>query len=62
MTGKKISDKEYEHFIKVWDRFEIKTMKDYYELYLKCDMLFPANVFEKLSNGSLKSNESCLSH
>ena len=27
LTGKKISDKEYEH------KFEIKTVKDYHDLY-----------------------------
>ena len=62
LTGKKISDKEYEHFVKVCDRFEIKRMKDYHDLYLKCNVLLLANVFENFLNDSLKSNESCLSH
>ena len=35
---KKIRVKEYEHILKVWDRFEMKTMKDYRNLYLKCDV------------------------
>ena len=26
---KKISDKEYEHVLKVWDKFEMKTLKGY---------------------------------
>ena len=26
---KKVNDKEYEQVFKVWDRFEIKTMKGY---------------------------------
>ena len=34
LTGKKSSDKEYEHVFKVWKKFEMKTMKDYHELYL----------------------------
>ena len=37
LTGKKISDKEYENVLKVWNKFEIKMMKDYRDLYLKCD-------------------------
>ena len=37
-TEKKISNKEYERVLKVWDKFEKKTMKDYHELYLKCDV------------------------
>ena len=57
LTGKKISDKEYEHVLKVWKKFEMKTMKDYDDLYLKCDVLLLADVFEKLRNNSLKNYE-----
>ena len=32
---KKISDKEYEHVLKAWNKFEKKTMKAYHNLYLK---------------------------
>ena len=35
LTGKKISDKDYEHVLKVWNKFEMKRMKDYHDLYLK---------------------------
>ena len=28
LTGKEISDKEYEHTLKVWSKFEMKKMKD----------------------------------
>ena len=44
MTVRKISDKESEHVLKVWDKSEMKTMKDYHNLYLKCDVLFLANI------------------
>ena len=37
LSDKKICDKEYEHVSNVWKKFEIKTMKDYYDLNLKCD-------------------------
>ena len=36
LTGKKIRDKEYKHVLDVWKKFELKTMKDYFDLYLKC--------------------------
>ena len=43
LTDRKIIDKEYEHTIlmykynlSVWNKFEIKTMKDYHDLYLTC--------------------------
>ena len=39
LTGKKIRDKEYEHVLKVCNKLEMKTMKDYHDLYLKCDIL-----------------------
>ena len=55
LTGKKINDKEYEHVLKVWNKFEMKTMKDYHDLYLKCDVLLLADVFEKFRNNSLKN-------
>ena len=30
----KISGKEYEHVLKVWNKFEMKMMKDYHDLCL----------------------------
>ena len=55
LTGKKISDKEYDHVLKVWNKFEMKTMKDYHDLYLKCDVLLLADVFEKYRNNSIQN-------
>ena len=31
-------ENEYEYFLNVWKKFEMKTMKDYLNLYLKCDV------------------------
>ena len=39
LTDRKISDKGYDHVLNVWKRFEMKRMKDYHDLYLKCDVL-----------------------
>ena len=55
LTGKKISDKENDHVLKVWNKFEMKKMTDYHDLYLKCDILLLAGVFEKFRNNSLKN-------
>ena len=55
LMGKKINDKEYEYVFKFWDRFERETRKHYHGLYLKCDVLLLADVFERFRNSSLKN-------
>ena len=62
LTGEKLSDKEYEHVLNVWNTFKMKTMKHYHYLYLKCNLLLLAGVFEKFRNNSAKNNGLCLSH
>ena len=52
LTGEKICEKGYERALKVWDRFEMKTMKDYHDLYLKWNAIFLADVFYKFRNSS----------
>ena len=49
LSGKGISDKEYQHVFKVSNKFEMKTMKGCHDLYLKFKiLLLAANVFGKL--------------
>ena len=55
LTGKKINDKEYEHVITVWNRFEMMMMNDYHDLFLKCDVLLLPYLFEKFRSSSLKN-------
>ena len=62
LTGKKISNKECEHVLKVWNKFEMKMMKDYYDSYLKYDVLLLADAFEKFRNNNLKYYGLCPSH
>ena len=62
LTDRKITGKEYEHVHKVWKKFEMKTMKEYHNLYLKCDVFLIADVFEKFRNNNLKNYGLCLSH
>ena len=59
---KKFGDKVYEHVLKVWSKFEIKTMKYYHGLYLKCNILLLEDVFENFINNSLKNYGFCPSH
>ena len=45
LTDKKSTDKAHEHVRNAWNKFEMKTMKDYYDLQLKCDSLILVDVF-----------------
>ena len=58
LTDTKISNKEYEHVLNVQNKFKI----NYHDLYLKCDILLLADVFEKFRNNSLKNYGLCPSH
>ena len=40
----------------------MKTIKDYHDLYLKCAVLFSADVFERFRNNSLKNYGLCPNH
>ena len=62
MTSRKISDKDYEHVLHDWDKFEMKAIKGYHDLYLKYDVLLLAVMFEKFRNNSLKNYGLCPSH
>ena len=48
LTSKKINGNKYEHLFNVWNKFKMKTMKDYHDFYLKCDVLLLPDVFENL--------------
>ena len=61
-TDRNIGDKEYVHVLKMWNRVDMKTIKDYHELYLKCDVSLLADVSEKFRNSSLKNYGSCPGH
>ena len=61
-SGKNISDKEYDYALNVWNKFELKTMKYYHYLYLKCEDLLLAGVFEKFRNNSVKNHGLLPSH
>ena len=56
LTGKNVSDKECQHVIKVRNKFDMKTMEDYRDLYLKNSVLLLADVFEKFRSNSLKND------
>ena len=50
-----INDEDYLTCKKVWNKFNMKNMGDYYDHYLKKDLLLLADVFEKSIDTCLKS-------
>ena len=56
LTGKRISDKEHEHVLKIYNKFEMKKMRDYHDLYLKCDIFLLADIFVKNFESMYQNN------
>ena len=49
-----VSVKDYLMCEKIWDKFDMKSMSDYHDHYLRKDVLLLANVFKKFINMCLK--------
>ena len=57
LSGKGITEKDYQHAWNVWNTFNMKTFKDYHELYNDSDVLLLADVFENFRDLCLKIYE-----
>ena len=55
LQDESISEKDYLPAVKVWNKFKMKLLGDYYNLYLRTDVLLLTDVFEKFINTFLKS-------
>lgn len=50
LNEEKITPAEYAFALEVWDKFELTTLGEYSELYMKTDILLLADVFENYRN------------
>ena len=55
LTGKGINNYNYQHVLNVWKTWNMKTFKEYLELYNVTDVLLLADVFENFRDICLKN-------
>ena len=49
-----VTGEDYEHYKKVWEVFEIKSLGEYHDLYAQCDILLLEMYLETLETSVLK--------
>ena len=54
LTDEGISDAQYQHGQSVWNKFNMKTMGEYHDLYLRSNILLLAHVFENFRKTCLQ--------
>jgi len=52
LTG--VSDEDYRHAQNVWEKFDMKTFREYHDLYLETDVLHLADIFERFRDVCVK--------
>ena len=62
LTDEGISDEDYKHARKVWEKFEMKNLGDYHTLYNDADVLLLADVFENFRDICIKNYKLDPSH
>ena len=57
-----ISNAGYEHVKKVWEAFGIKNLGEYHDLYVQCDTLLLADIFENFRDKCIEIYELDAAH
>ena len=57
LNGCDITDEDYQHVRKVWKHFDVKSFREYHDLYMKLDVLLLTDVFENFRDVSMKNYE-----
>ena len=57
MYSEDITDEDYMHYQKVFKELELKNLGDYHDLYVQCDTLLLADVFENFRNKCIEIYE-----
>ena len=52
-----INDAGYEHVKKVWEAFGIRNLGEYHDLYVQCDTLLLADIFENFRDKCIEIYE-----
>ena len=57
LTDTECSVEDYEHAQNVWNKFKMKSLREYHDLYMKTDVLLLADVFQDFRHFCLVNYE-----